>query len=485
MKEIKELAAWKLNGRYLTGRSYLNLDREMIGDSLVGSELPAHQRADALASGVESEYAKSSIQSARIFTSLPKEFISQLLQIQQGEHPIKFPTIKMNKLPSVGHCIRESSSNDILAVNNWNRLGWKNQQDYDNWLATPMLFAFSGTAHYCSAPRVFDFSGKEYGVDIFQELPAAAPVQSTNILSIAGFEFRNFEGRYEETYEGVKAYSSHIMQLILGAANETNTLNVVLIPFGMGVFLPQDRLYNSALKQHMLDGWIQALNEYNGENISLYCCLLPGQYDEILRRLNNSKISLIDTSGVDAYGLTNHLQNKGQNTFMVNAGDHDWIMSLEPNRNPGQCGKYHTLYHSTSDEYLSLMTLFSFFSIRNMQLFLEENFSSTIQTIIPYPEKKHRAAIVAARPEAAANTEVAEDGNRTIWEIIIQFYSNVLEFLSQLVFGTNENVAIAAEAPRPAASVEENRVNPLISIFPKQTDGGSNSPNSRERAKSP
>lgn len=293
-----------------------------------------------------------------------------------------------------------------------------------------MLFAFSGTAHYFSAPRVFDFSGKEDSVDIFQELPAAADVPLTNILSIAGFEFRNFEGRYEETYEGVKAYSSHIMQLILGAANETNTLNVVLIPFGMGVFLPQDRLYNSALKQHMLDGWIQALNEYNGENISLYCCLLPGQYDEILRRLNNSKISLIDTSGVDAYGLTNHLQNKGQNTFMVNAGDHDWIMSLEPNRNPGQCGKYHTLYHSTSDEYLSLMTLFSFFSIRNMQLFLEENFSSTIQTIeIPYPEKKHRAAIVAARPEAAANTEVAEDGNRTIWEIIIQFYSNVLEFL--------------------------------------------------------
>ena len=361
---------WSLNSeKRLQNRKYLSLDKKRFSSELTGKDLPAHQMADSLSS--KRDRAEELIQSVKIFSSLPNKFLDQLFQIQQSKHPIVFPTMKHDKSHTVGSCIRASMYPALLDISKWRELGWGSQKEYQAWLSTSMLFAFSGTAHYCSAPRVFDYKYPDARDESVFERLAPNEIKTTNILSVAGFEYRGYSGDVAGSYEDVAYYSTHIMSMILRAAEETKTTHIVLIPFGMGVFLPQDESYKSKIKENILEGWIDGLSNYKGPKITIHCCLFPGHFATIQDRVSqNKQIELVNTQGQDAYVLTNRLQDSGHNTFMVNAGDHDWIALLDKEGTPGQCGRNHTLFHSTADEYLSLMTLFSFFSIQNMYKFL-------------------------------------------------------------------------------------------------------------------
>jgi len=155
------------------------------------------------------------------------------------------------------------------------------------------------------------------------------------------------------------------MKQILNAATNTKTTDVVFIPVGMGVFLTHKR---EEMKAEMLSGWIEELNAYQEPHITLRCCLMPGQFELIQKHVNNPNITLSNHHGQDAYTVANAIQDQpGKKSMLINAGDHDWLVSLKKNNRPGECFKGHTLFNSTSDEYFALMTQFSAFSIPNLQ----------------------------------------------------------------------------------------------------------------------
>jgi hypothetical protein len=169
------------------------------------------------------------------------------------------------------------------------------------------------------------------------------------------------------------------MQQILNAATQTKSTDIVFIPVGMGVFLTHKK---EEMKAEMLLGWINGLNSYQGPTLTLRCCLIPGQFETIQKALQNTKVTLINHAGEDAYTVANAVQDKlGGKSMLVNAGDHDWIVGFEQDKRPGQFSAGHTLFHSTSDEYFGLMTLFPAFSIANLRKF----FTNLKQFIIGMP----------------------------------------------------------------------------------------------------
>ena len=295
---------WSLNSeKRLQNRKYLSLDKKRFSSELTGKDLPAHQMADSLSS--KRDRAEELIQSVKIFSSLPNKFLDQLFQIQQSKHPIVFPTMKHDKSHTVGSCIRASMYPALLDISKWRELGWGSQKEYQAWLSTSMLFAFSGTAHYCSAPRVFDYKYPDARDESVFERLAPNEIKTTNILSVAGFEYRGYSGDVAGSYEDVAYYSTHIMSMILRAAEETKTTHIVLIPFGMGVFLPQDESYKSKIKENILEGWIDGLSNYKGPKITIHCCLFPGHFATIQDRVSqNKQIELVNTQGQDAYVIT-------------------------------------------------------------------------------------------------------------------------------------------------------------------------------------
>lgn len=377
--ESLKVAQWQLGGdRLLARRFYWNASRQPIDRTLTGSVLPAKAHVEQLAESSTQQL----LGSAQVTTDLPMPFYAVLLDElakHKGEHP--FPVIMQNKHVTVSSCIKKMSADSaqILSEDNWEKLGWDSKLAYQKWLNTKVLFAFSGSGHYCSAPRVFDFVGSNESGDHFQQVaPSSAKI--TNIFSVAGFEYRrpekergSLQADIDQTLQvdatgisDVQKYSIVTMQQILAAAANTNTTDIVMIPVGMGVFLQQYR--KEDIKNEMLEGWIKALNDYKGPPINLHGCLMPGQFEKIVSKVNNLNISFQDRAGQDAYTVANAIQDQpGRKSMLVNAGDHDWIAALDPGKGPGQFANGHTLYMSTSDEYFALTTLFSAFSIANIK----------------------------------------------------------------------------------------------------------------------
>ena len=381
MKE-KSLASWPPK---VGKRTYYEQDKKAYDQALRGRDLPSYQLVDDFNKNPEgvdfADQIQTRINEARIFSNLPKEFMTELFNTQLSEKPIRFPNIREDKSPTVESCLKEQAKFNASC---WKKLGWKSESAYRLWLKTPMLFAFAPTAHYCQVRRVFNYEGNEGDIDLFKLQDSSAPEKITNILSVSGFEYRGYKRNIPETYSAVKTNASTTMSVILEAANQIGAQNIVLIPFGMGVFLPENNKIKEALKQHIIEGWLYSLNSYKGAPIRISCCLIPGQFELLSRSLSKEcPVELVNHTGSDAYTVANALEDDGKKTLLINAADDDWKVMLkggpdEHNKvHPGQFGRGHTLYHSTSDEYYSLLTDFAIYSIKNMRKFAK-NFTDCL-----------------------------------------------------------------------------------------------------------
>lgn len=364
--EVLDIAQWLPRGgtqRLLVNRDY------GVPSNKRGLELPAHQRVST------TETTRDDLAQLKIFTDLPTTFYTTFVSILAENTSSVFPCMGEDKSPSVRGCLQhlaDSADKRTLAPENWEKLGWVNRESYEIWLDTPVLFAFSGSGHYCSSPRVFEFDHRDANsIDHFRLTALQAPKKTTNIFSVAGFEYRGYRDsrKIDATIDQglVKQHATILMDQILYAATVTETTDVVMIPVGMGVFLPTYK--KDALKAEILQGCIDALNHYpETKPLSVHCCLLPGQFEQISSHLTNPNIFLQNREGQDAYTVANAIGGlPGRKSMLVNAGDHDWIVQLKPGKAPGQCSLAHTLSHSTSDEYFALLTEFARFSIGNLK----------------------------------------------------------------------------------------------------------------------
>ena len=205
------VANWEINNRQLSKRKYLDPKNSTLtfkdpstGRNCTGQYLPAHNKVDNISRDKNEHKAK--IQSLKIFSTLPQPFLKKLYEISLSKEPITFPGMRQNKSPTVGTIIANSPYNKALDLTKWTELEWRSEEEYAAWLDTPMLFAFSGIAHYCESPRVFDFDHREEqeGTEDVFHLLADNSNKVTPILSVAGFEYRDYEGNIESTREGVK-----------------------------------------------------------------------------------------------------------------------------------------------------------------------------------------------------------------------------------------------------------------------------------------
>ena len=381
---MPSIASWSVNmARLLTNREYFLLDGRTIPPKHTGQDLESKKWAEEAMSHFENPLA-----SLRIYTDLPKEFFEEFLRVQYSSDPIRFPKMQEDKNLSVLSCMKKHSSfgGGVLAIKNWKSLGWHSEKDYQQWLNSSMLTAFSGTLHYCSAVRRFNFVPREKeNIDFFEENDCKKENKLINILSVAAFEYRNMRygkdrpfNSVKETVREIQKHAQKIMAGILKVANDTGTTNVLIIPFGMGVFLPDDQESKNKVQNAMYTGMKQALAAYNGSKITIHSCGFRGFYENLFSNTSNPKITVEDKKGLDAYSLANSLEDSGKNSMIVNAGDNDWTAGLNSRRLPGQCFLGHTLYNSTADEYLGLMTSFSFFSIERAITAFGKKFSSVI-----------------------------------------------------------------------------------------------------------
>ncbi|MCH9764066.1 MAG: hypothetical protein K0U24_07595 [Gammaproteobacteria bacterium] len=316
------------------------------------------------------------LESVRLFTHLPPAFFAAYLNVQASTDsklkPITLPTIMQDKSETLCSYFNahESFNRDSgpLHTSKWEALGRASQAAYEAWLDESMLFAFSHGLHYCEAPQILDAELEKNQPSLdpkakfyFKALTSPENTPKTNILSVTGFEFRNYTGNPTEQLAAVKEHSKKTMQQILMAAEATQTTDIVFIPYGMGVFLPGGAR-GEALKNEMLDGMSQALKAYTGTPVKLHCCAF---YERLLADGSNRLIEFEDQSGKDAYVLANTIQDAPEQSksMLINAGDNDWTAMLDVKAKPGQFSNGHTLYHSTSDEYYGLVTAFSHASI--------------------------------------------------------------------------------------------------------------------------
>ena len=182
------------------------------------------------------------------------------------------------------------------------------------------------------------------------------------------------------------------MQQILTAAQKTDTNSIVLIPIGAGVFLPRGPERLVAMQQ-IREGWVEALKAYQGPEMTVYCCLFNG-LDAIMHETTNPQIKFINCAGQDAYTVANFLEDSGQKSMLVNAGNHDWIASLQPHMGPGQLVDGCYLFTQTSDEYFALMTKFKSHSLQALNRHYQDDLigcitsSTFIPSVMPRGEQK-------------------------------------------------------------------------------------------------
>jgi hypothetical protein len=386
-----------------TRRYFLSNESEFISAGKRGKDLPAKAMEQEFTQREEPEFHANLLDSTRLFTNLPPKFFEAYLRVQKGIVPITLPRIMHNKNVTVRSCfIQHSAFNDpsgSLHVQHWKALGWPSQQAYEEWLDTSMLFAFSNCLHYCTAPRVFDADveknsltdGRFYFTQVANDSQTIG--KKTNILSVTGFEYRDFKGDIKPTLPAAKKHSQITMEQILAVAALTNTTDIVLIPYGMGVFLPKNQ-DGDAIKKATFEGMIEALRQYDGPFVTIQCCGWPEFY-KLLSSANNKNIHFEDTTGYDAYTLANDIQDCGDDvgekqeggahrprkSLLINAADNDWTALLDPEKIPGQFSDNHTLYDATSDEYYAIVMCFAYFSIQRMMDFFKETFVNKITQV--------------------------------------------------------------------------------------------------------
>lgn len=391
----KLIAKWppKLEGAD-DAHVYWDAAGHKIAHTQTGASLPSKAFVEH-AQLQSKEKKRPSLDSVKLFTNLPTTFFQKYLDIQTGATPFDLPKIAQNKNVTLRSCFNKhaafASEAGELHPSHWQALGWDSQEAYEDWLDSSMLFAFSHCHHYCSALRIFDvdknrmaneagsaFHFKEYTAAEIQDKP-----RRTNIYSVTGFEFRNFKEQGEDTVEamlpGVQAHSTISMQQILAAAQDTNTTDIVLIPFGMGVFI-KNHPKEAEIRAAMMKGLVDGLKTYKGPAVTIHYCGPETLYAQ-LNQEQYPNIKLIHQANTDAYTLANDIQDRGDDhhemttdesprvlkSMLINAGDNDWTAVLDKTREPGQCYQGHTLYDQTSDERFALLSDFSFHSIQNVK----------------------------------------------------------------------------------------------------------------------
>lgn len=367
-------------------RKYYNLQNELLTKERTGKDLPAFHMAQWFNDRYPDKLKHPLFQSAQIISDLPAPFLQTFFKIQQGKNPIRFPVIMQDKNVTVGECmIHHPAMLDELALAKWQALGWKTVHQYRNWLNTSMLFAFAHCMHYCEAPRVFDYDGKDKTFKMIRCAFEEAGLTShprTHILSVTGFELRHFGcgGQFTDKVanrdqfingliksRSIQKESEKTMTQILEFASAIGS--VVWIPYGMGVFLNGlQETQQQAIKDQMFEGMRQACYKYQGPVITMHLCAFFDRFISV----SNKAVRFINQKGKDAYILANRLTDAGIKTLLINAGDNDWMALLDNHKKPGQFSPNHTLYHSTSDEYYALVTLFEIFSIQNMMNSLQD-----------------------------------------------------------------------------------------------------------------
>lgn len=369
-------------------RQYILFDGTKVSAELRGNELPAKRIVDNFDTK-EVLFHDSMLKNTRLYTDLPPPFFNEFLKIQRSSSPFKLPKIMENKNVTVSECFKNHPAFKMrtgsLHPNQWKQLGWKSPKAYKNWLNTSMLFAFSHCMHYCSAPRVFDEDIEQNESDgemfYFKQVmrDSHSPHKNTNILSVTGFEFRNYKGSIRETLEGVREHSKKTVEYILQIATLQEITDLVMIPYGMGVFIPKDD-NGRRIVEATYQGMVDALKEYQGPNLSIHCCGGPDFYTN-LNSSNNNKIYFYNRTGLDAYTIANNYENYGQEgscqpgtnrpykSMLINAADNDWTALLDPTKKPGQFSNNHNLFMGTSDEYFALVMGFAYFSIQRIMDF--------------------------------------------------------------------------------------------------------------------
>jgi len=410
-------------------RKYYNLQDELLTEQQTGKELPAFHMAQWFNERCPDKLKHPLFQSAQIISDLPAPFLQTFFKIQQGSNPIRFPVIMQDKNVTVGEClIHHPAMLDELALAKWQSLGWKSVHQYRNWLNTSMLFAFAHCMHYCEAPRVFDYDSQDQTFKMihhdFEESKLASHPR-TYILSVTGFELRDFGcgGQFTNKVANREKLINELIiyNMIMRESEKTMTQilefssaigSVVWIPYGMGVFLnglPDDQ--KKRIKKGMFEGMRQACNKYQGPVITMHLCAF---FDEF-KSVSNKAVRFINQQGKDAYILANRLTDAGIKTLLINAGDNDWMALLDNRKKPGQFAANHTLYHSTSDEYYALVTLFEIFSIQNMMNSLQDKITikqSKTETQIP-EGLVLRLPLPADNPFIVKLTEITKAYNRT------------------------------------------------------------------------
>jgi hypothetical protein len=388
---MTRISPWPPNQK---SRVYLDSTGKQIPSNLTGKSLPAKTFVSEQHK-LPIDRKKKLLGSTKLFINLPPAFFQAYLSIQMSDKPIKLPKINQNKNISVRECLSKHSafagSAGPLHPENWQNLGWASAEAYDKWLDSSMLFAFSHCNHYCSAIRVIDEQKVNDNSDTFyfientkKELEESP--KRTNIYTVTGFEYRCFTESSSKTIEStlpeVLYHSALTMNQILLAAQATQTTDIVMIPFGMGVFI-QGNKYEKQIKETMMQGIIAALKDYKGPPVKLHCCGWPDFFKQ-LESASNPLIQVLDKTGKDAYTVANYIQDIGDEqhgyeegydvniaprklkSMLINAGDNDWTALLDQGKVPGQFSDGHTLYHSTSDEYFALVTNFAFYSVQNL-----------------------------------------------------------------------------------------------------------------------
>ncbi|MGQ3890067.1 hypothetical protein ACQUW5_13680 [Legionella sp. CNM-1927-20] len=387
------IATWPPSTRQSKQRHYYDSRGKEINSRLRGRDLPAAKYV-AEQEKTNKERRQKLLADTKLFTNLPNNFYQQFLQIQNSDRPFNFPPMGHDKNVTVRDVMSEHSAFQIGGIfhpDNWKNLGWKSKNEYNQWLDTLVLFAFSQCLHYCSVDRIFNCTTQQSdGSFRFDQVSTnnRSP-KKTHILSVTGFDYMGFSGTVDKEHlRQIKQHSQFTMGSILEAAQTTNTTDIVLIPYGMGVFI-QGRSWEGDVKESILSGMLKALRHYDGPPLVIHCCASDEFYNK-LTSVSNPRLTFINKGGFDAYTVANSIEDDPtkpkKKAMLINAADDDWKALLDKTKKPGQLSASHHLYTSASDEYYALVTNLSFYSIQN----LIHTFGNTKDQIIELRKKTEK-----------------------------------------------------------------------------------------------
>jgi len=307
-------------------------------------------------------------QNLRFYSDLPHNFVKKLLEIQVGPHPITFPGIGKDKSQAIGIYMYEHiRTQPSLPLNPayWEALGWQSEAAYRAWMAKPLLSFSEGAVHVFNARRIFDSRSRPDGSVAFSTDTSPEP-KYTKIISVVGAECRGLSQKVEPEIFQARAYKN--MSALLTVSNAEKISNLVIIPFGLGVFLyPPKGCGNDleTIKSKTIDGMAQAIRDYQGPPMTLHICGWPS-FAKALSGYGNPRITFVNNTGHDAYTVANHLTDRGLNAAATSGGDDEWMLIKPQESNPGQYANNHTLSFKTSDEYAALLYEFEIASMKNI-----------------------------------------------------------------------------------------------------------------------